>query len=318
MQRSESSGKLVIEADDVSYAWGDLPVIRNFSATILRGDRIGVIGPNGAGKSTLLNLLLGRLQPDSGILRRGTRLEVAYFDQMRAALDETRSVRDNVADGSDKVEINGVSKHVIGYLQDFLFTPDRANQPVSALSGGERNRLLLARLFTRPANLLVMDEPTNDLDMETLELLEELLLGYQGTLLLVSHDRAFLNNVVTGTLAFEGNGRVGEYVGGYDDWLVQRPQAERPAAKSKVSEVAPPKEPVKAKKLSYKVQRELEQLPQLIDELEQQVVATQEQLADPALYKGHADRVNELQQQLVDAERALAEAYRRWEDLEEG
>lgn len=236
LQDAGSSGKLVAEVVDISYRWDRLPVISRFSTTILRGDRIGVIGPNGAGKSTLLNLLLGRLAPDTGTVRLGTRLEIAYFDQMRVALDAEKSVADNLAEGSDKVVIGGQPKHVISYLQDFLFTPDRARQPVKALSGGERNRLLLAKLFARPANVLVLDEPTNDLDMETLELLEELLMEYEGTLLLVSHDRFFLNRVVTSTLVLEGDGRVAEYVGGYDDWLRQRkPPAIDPPVKPRVS-----------------------------------------------------------------------------------
>ena len=317
LQEAERSGKLVVEAEAIGYAWDDTPVLRDFSTTLLRGDRIGVIGPNGAGKSTLLNLLLGKLQPDTGRVRLGTRLEVAYFDQMRATLDESRSVRDNLADGADKVEVNGVSKHVIGYLQEFLFTPDRANQPVSALSGGERNRLLLARLFSRPANVLVLDEPTNDLDLETLELLEELLYDYQGTLLLVSHDRAFLNNVVTSTLVFEGEGRVGEYVGGYDDWLRQRPSSQpQPAVVRPGKPTATTREKVPAKKLSYKDQRALEALPQQIEALEASIEALQQQLADPALYRQQGDAVTDLQRQLADQEQALEQAFDQWESLE--
>ncbi len=225
LQEAERSGKLVVDAEDVTYGWNEQPVIRRFSTRIMRGDKIGIIGPNGVGKSTLLNLLLGKLTPTSGSIRLGSQLEVAYFDQLRAALDLEKSVRDNVSGGSDKVEVNGKSRHVISYLQDFLFDPGRAMQPVNALSGGERNRLLLARLFTRPANLLVLDEPTNDLDIETLELLEELLVDYQGTVLLVSHDREFLDNVVTSTLVFEGDGRVNAYVGGYADWQRQAQDA---------------------------------------------------------------------------------------------
>jgi ABC transport system ATP-binding/permease protein len=219
---TERSGKLVVEADDISYGWGAEPVIRHFSTLILRGDKIGIIGANGSGKSTLLKLLLGELAPQQGIIRHGTNLQIAYFDQLRAQLDVERSVQDNVAGGSDHIDINGASRHVLSYLKDFLFTPERARQPVKALSGGERNRLLLAKLFTRPANVLVLDEPTNDLDTETLELLEELLVDFAGTLLIVSHDRALLDNVVTSTLVFEGDGVVNDYVGGYDDWLRQR------------------------------------------------------------------------------------------------
>ncbi|TNG01382.1 MAG: ATP-binding cassette domain-containing protein, partial [Gammaproteobacteria bacterium] len=271
MQEAERSGKLVAEATNVTYAWEGIAVIRDFSTTIISGDRIGVIGPNGVGKTTLLNLLLGRLQPDSGKIRLGQRLEVAYFDQLRAALNDEKAVIDNVADGDEKVTINDQTKHVISYLQDFLFTPDRSRQPVKALSGGERNRLLLARLFSKPANVLVMDEPTNDLDVETLELLEELLMNYKGTLLLVSHDRAFINNVVTSTLVFEGNAKVNEYVGGYDDWLRQQPQSEPLTENKKITPANKISRPsnTKNKKLSYKDQRELERLPKQIEELEE-------------------------------------------------
>ena len=225
IQEAERSGRLVIEAKNVSFRLSAdaPPIIRDFSTMIMRGDRVGLIGPNGSGKTTLLRLLLGQLPPQSGTIRHGTNLEVAYFDQLHAQLDDAKSVRDNVRDGADTVEINGRRRHIIGYLEDFLFTPEQAAGPVSRLSGGERNRLLLARLLTKPSNVLVMDEPTNDLDIETLELLEELLVEYPGTLLLVSHDREFLNNVVTSTLVLEGEGRVKEYAGGYDDWLRQRP-----------------------------------------------------------------------------------------------
>src|SRR5215217_1537863 len=234
-QEAERSGRLVVEARDVSFSRGERPIIRNFSTTIMRGDRIGLIGPNGSGKTTLLRLLLGELPPDEGRIRLGTSLEIAYFDQLREQLDPERSVFDSIADGADWIEIGGARKHVLGYLQDFLFTPDRARTPLRALSGGERNRLLLARLFTRSFNLLVLDEPTNDLDIETLDLLEGLLLDYEGTLLLVSHDRAFLDNVVTSTLVLEGGGRVGEFVGGYSDWVRQRrPGTEAPAAPKRV------------------------------------------------------------------------------------
>ncbi len=240
LNAAERSGKLVCEAEGISYSWEGRPIVRDLSTTILRGDRIGIIGPNGCGKSTLLNLLLGKLQPETGTIRLGTKVEVAYFDQLRAQLDEEATVIDNVGGGRDSVTVNGRQKHIIGYLQDFLFPPARARQPVKSLSGGERNRLLLAKLFTRPANLLVLDEPTNDLDVETLELLEELLLDFDGTLLLVSHDRAFLDNVVTSTLVFEGEGRVNAYVGGYSDWLAQREkqqqaEAEKPVQREKTA-----------------------------------------------------------------------------------
>ena len=323
MNAAERSGKLVCEAVDVSYAWDDQPIMRGLSTTILRGDRIGIIGPNGCGKSTLLNLLLGRLQPDRGRIELGTRLEVAYFDQMRAQLDPDKSVIDNVAGGSDKVRINGKDKHVISYLQDFLFPPRRCRQPVRALSGGERNRLLLAKLFTRPANVLVMDEPTNDLDLETLELLEELLLEFDGTLLLVSHDRAFLDNVVTSTLVFEGQGRVNAYVGGYQDWLRQR-EAQSPAGRPQTAgkptaQKAPEKTPVdtaRPKKLSYKDQRELDQLPARIEALEGEQGEIQAALGNPDLYRESPDKVSELNTRMQQIEQELAQAYVRWEALE--
>ncbi len=320
LQDADRSGKLVLEAEHLSYSWGDQSIIKNFSTTIMRGDRIGLIGPNGSGKTTLLNLLLGKLKPEDGEVQFGTKLEVAYFDQLRATLDEEKSVRDNVADGSDKVEVNGYSKHVISYLQDFLFAPDRVRQPVKALSGGERNRLLLAKLFTRPANMLVMDEPTNDLDMETLELLEELLLEFKGTLLLVSHDRAFLDNVVTSTLVLEGGGRVAEYVGGYEDWIRQRrvTQATQPAKKKLAAGTPIEAEPAKvaAKKLSYKDQRDLDALPARIDALETEVTAIQQTLADPALYQGDPAEVSKITDQLQKVEAELEVAYGRWDELE--
>ena len=324
---ADRSGKLVCEAVDVSYAWDGKPIVRNFSTTIMRGDRIGIIGPNGCGKSTLLNLLLGRLQPDSGSIDHGTRIEVAYFDQLRDQLDLDKTVIDNVAGGSDKVDINGQSKHVISYLQDFLFPPRRCRQPVRALSGGERNRLLLAKLFTRPANLLVLDEPTNDLDLETLELLEELLLEFDGTLLLVSHDRAFLDNVVTSTLVFEGDGRINAYVGGYQDWLRQRPASSQQQAKAagQVAVARPvgtaesaskPVDATKPKKLSYKHQRELDELPVRIEALESELAEVQAALGDPDLYRESPGRVTELGARMQELEQALAAAYERWDELE--
>jgi ATP-binding cassette subfamily F protein uup len=297
-------------------------VIRDFSVSILRGDRIGIIGPNGAGKSTLIRVLLGELEPDSGVVQRGTRLEVAYFDQQRAQLDPQASLMDSVADGRLSVTISGRSKHVAGYLQDFLFPPERLQSPVSTLSGGERNRLLLARLFTQPANLLVMDEPTNDLDVETLELLEELLLDYQGTLLLVSHDRAFLDNVVTSTLVFEGDGHIGEYVGGYSDWLRQRQAAARestkPAAPAGPSKTSPPeaKPAGKPKKLSYKDQRELDALPARIEALETEQAQLHAAVNDAGFYQQSADDISVALGRLEAIAGELETCYERWGILE--
>ncbi|MBL6751552.1 MAG: ATP-binding cassette domain-containing protein [Nevskia sp.] len=319
VQEAERSGKLVAEAEGVSFARGARPIVRNFSTTILRGDKIGIIGPNGAGKTTLLNLLLGRLAPDSGSLRLGTNLQVAYFDQLRAALDEDKPVHENIGEGKDFVEIDGNRRHVMTYLQDFLFTPDRARSPVRALSGGERARLLLARLFAQPSNLLVLDEPTNDLDVETLDLLEERLAEYGGTVLLVSHDREFLDNVVTRCLVFEGGGRIGEYVGGYTDWLRQRPQppavkAQPGAAPAARSTQAVPA--AKPPKLGYKEQRELAALPGRIEKLEAEQAELTALIGDPAIYQRERPRALAAQARLGAIENELAEAYARWEALE--
>lgn len=319
LAEAERSGKLVVEARDVSFGYGDRPVIRHLSTTILRGDKVGIIGPNGAGKSTLLKLLLGQLEPDAGSIRFGTRLEVAYFDQHRSRLDPDATVLDTVAEGREQVDIGGRQRHVISYLQDFLFSPDRCRSPVRSLSGGERNRLLLARLFLQPANALVMDEPTNDLDVETLELLESLLVEYAGTLLLVSHDRAFLDNVVTSTLAFEGEGRVNDYVGGYEDWLRQR--AAPPVTSKKASKPADKPKPVAAekprtRKLSYKEQRELEALPGHIESLETEQAELQQRMADPAFYQQDREAIAEATSRLEALEQELAAAYGRWETLE--
>ncbi len=318
LQGGERSGKLVVEAEQITQRYGDRTIIRDFSTMILRGDKIGILGPNGAGKTTLLKALLGEEQPKSGTIKLGTKIEVAYFDQHRSVLDESKSVIDNLAQGSDKVTINGVERHIISYLQDFLFSPERARTPVKALSGGERNRLLLARLFTKPANLLVMDEPTNDLDVETLELLEELLLNYKGTLLLVSHDRAFINNVITSTLVFEGDGVINEYVGGYDDWLRQKADA-KPAPT--VKKTAPPTGSTKprkeqTKKLSYKDQRELEALPKKIEQLEHEQSELIAKLGDPDFYQQPGDTVAKANKQLAEIEAELASCYQRWEALE--
>ncbi|WP_455211973.1 ATP-binding cassette ATPase Uup, partial [Kaarinaea lacus] len=295
------SGKIVIEANHISKRFGDKIIIKDFSTTILRGDRIGIIGPNGAGKSTLIKLLLGELQSDTGSVDVGTRLQTAYFDQQRSQLDLERSVVDNLNQGSDMITVNGQNRHVIGYLQDFLFPPQRVRSPVKSLSGGERNRLLLARLFIQPANLLVLDEPTNDLDIETLELLEELLADYSGTIIVVSHDRAFLDNVVTSTIVFEGDGQVEEYVGGYDDWLRQRSttadsagketaDAKPKTTKAETSKADAIPQPQK-KKLSYKEQRELDELPQRIEVLEQEQADIQQAINHPDFYKQEKDQV---------------------------
>ncbi|MFQ6759627.1 MAG: ATP-binding cassette domain-containing protein [Deltaproteobacteria bacterium] len=318
MQDAERSGKLVASLKDVSFFYDGAPIIKNLSATIMRGDKVGIIGPNGAGKSTLLKLILGQLEPTQGSISLGTRIESCYFDQNREQLDPEKTVADNVTDGGDTVMVGGQPRHIISYLQDFLFAPDRTRSPVRVLSGGEKNRLLLAKLFTQPFNVLVMDEPTNDLDVETLELLEELLLDYQGTLLLVSHDRAFLNNVVTSTLVFEGEGRVEEYAGGYDDWLVQRGQTPAPAAKpekSEKKETVPPKKAA-AKKLSYKEERELEALPSRLEEMEAKLEELHQQLGDPALYQKDPSAIPQIQKQLEALEQELKKAYGRWEALE--
>ncbi len=312
---SQASGKIVIEAKGVSYRYDEAPVIRSFSTKILRGDKVGIMGPNGAGKSTLLNLLLGKLKPQTGTLNIGTNIEIAYFDQLRMTLDMNLSAQENVAGGSEKVIVNGHEKHVISYLQDFLFSPERARAPITKLSGGEKNRLLLARLFSQPANLLVLDEPTNDLDVETLELLEELLTEYTGTLLLVSHDRDFLDNVITSTLVFEGDGVVNEYIGGYKDWLRQRGTNDAPATPNKKrmkKESASKPE----KKLSFKLQRELDEMPAKIESLEKQQSELHKKMADPEFYQGSNDAVANAKTELKSVESELENIYLRWEELE--
>ena len=321
LDSGEKSGKLVVEAKNLSFAYAGKTIVRDLDLRVMRGDHIGLIGPNGVGKTTLLRLLLGQLQPDSGTLRQGTNLQVAYFDQTRAQLDPEARVVDCVGEGKETVTIGTQTKHVMGYLQDFLFPPERARSPVKSLSGGERARLLLAQLFSRPANVLVMDEPTNDLDIETLELLEELLLDYPGTLFLVSHDRAFLDNVVTSCLAFEGNGRVKDYIGGYSDWLRQRSSkpAVREAAPEKPAALVPKTESKKtapAKKLSYKDQRELDQLPVRIEALEQEAQSVHASLADPDLYKRDPQAAKKFSARLKEIDNALSEANARWEVLE--
>ena len=320
VEEAQASGKLVIEAEGLSFGWSGRPVVRDFSIRILRGDRIGLIGPNGAGKTTLLKLLLGQLEPDAGHVRLGTKLEVAYFDQLRMQLAPEKTVIENVAGGRDYVMSGGERRHVVGYLQDFLFSPERARTQVSTLSGGERNRLLLARLFSEPANLLVLDEPTNDLDIETLELLEERMLDFGGTILLVSHDRAFLDNVVTSTLAFEGDARVFEYVGGYTDWLRQRrpPAGAEPGAAAPVR-IAPRPAPSPGKapaKLSYKEQRELVQLPAKIEALEREQGELGREISRPAFYQRDAAEQARVQARLAALPAELEAAYARWASLE--
>jgi ATP-binding cassette subfamily F protein uup len=324
LDRGDSSGKKVIEANNVCFGYGDRPIVKNFSALIQRGDKIGLVGANGAGKSTLLKLLLKQLEPDSGTVEQGTRLEIAYFDQLRDQLDPEMTVADTVADGNDFVEIAGNQRHVMSYLGDFLFAPARARSPVKSLSGGEKNRLLLARLFTKPANLIVMDEPTNDLDLETLELLEEKLVNYDGTLLLVSHDRAFLDNVVTSVFVLDGSGVVSEFFGGYTDWLDYSKTAKPPvtavkkSAETKSSDIKAVEQPAaaKKKKLSFKEQQELKQLPEHIDQLESQQAALTKKVGEPAFYKNPQDTVNKTLAELKSIEGQLEQVYQRWNELE--
>ena len=326
IDRADSSGRMVFEAEHVRKAFGDRLVIGDFSTRIMRGDRVGLIGPNGAGKTTLLRLLLEQQTPDAGTIRHGSNVQIAYFDQQREQLDPEKTVFETVGDGNDTVTVNGQTRHVHGYLRDFLFGDERARSPVKALSGGERNRLLLARLFTRPANVLVMDEPTNDLDLETLELLEAQLVDWPGTLLLVSHDRVFLDNVVTSTVVFEGDGRVEEYVGGYADWLRQRRQAERAASAAEAAKKsgaaaqagasAASADSAPKKKLSYKEQRELEALPQRIEVLESEHTELQARIASPEFYKEGAEAIAASMARVGSLEQELLQAYERWDDLE--
>ncbi|AVG42832.1 ATP-binding cassette domain-containing protein [Achromobacter insolitus] len=326
LAEGQRSGKLVAELDHVRKAFGDKIVVDDYSTTILRGDRIGIIGPNGAGKTTLLKLILGEMQPDSGTTRLGTNVAVAYFDQMRAQLDENATLVDIISPGSEWVEISGARKHVMSYLGDFLFSPARAGSPVRSLSGGERARLLLARLFARPANVLVLDEPTNDLDIETLELLEELLQEYSGTVLLVSHDRAFLNNVVTQTIAYEGDGRWRDYVGGYDEWVAQRPApavsteaaapAARPADDAAARAKAARPKPAKSAKMNSWELRELEGLPDAIAALEAQQAELAGKLADGSLYRDAPAELERINSELAKLESELEERFARWELLE--
>ena len=316
-QDAERSGTLVIEAKDASFGYGDRLVVQGLSTTILRGDKVGVIGANAAGKTTLIRLLLGELPPQGGTIRHGTRLEVAYFDQLKATLDENKTVQQNISE-YDTIPINGQPRHIIGYLEDFLFAPERSRSLVKFLSGGERSRLLLARLFAKPSNLLVLDEPTNDLDIETLELLESLLVAYQGTVLLVSHDRAFLNEVVTSTLAIEPDGTIGEYDGGYDDYVRQRPeQAAFESTSADLSERPQTRTAsAKRKKLGFKEKREMEALPEQIENLESELRELHATMADPSFYKQDRVAIAQANSRLGELEQALAAAYERWEVLE--
>ncbi|HJN67245.1 MAG TPA: ATP-binding cassette domain-containing protein [Pirellulales bacterium] len=319
IQEGQRSGNLVAEVEDISFAYPGHKIVEKFSATIVRGDKIGVIGPNGVGKTTLLRLVLGTLQPQSGSVRLGTNLQVAYFDQLRDQLNERESVVDNVGEGSSSVTINGRERHVLGYLQDFLFAPERARTEVRFLSGGERNRILLAKLFAKPANVIVLDEPTNDLDAETLELLESRLVDYQGTVLVVSHDRTFLNNVVTSTIVFEEN-QVREYDGGYDDWLRQKsnranlasPNASKKKPKGRTRESAP----AKKQPLSFKEKQELKQLPDTIEQLEKEIAELHALMAEPDYYKQSADILSTKKARLVECEASLAATFKRWDKLE--
>lgn len=315
LNEADKSGRLVVEAEKITHHFNGRCIIKDFSVRIMRGDRIGLIGPNGIGKSTLLNILLGKLTPDSGTITLGTKLEIAYFDQLRAALDLEKSVAENITQGGEYIEINGARKHVMSYLADFLFSPQRARTPVKALSGGECNRLLLARLFSLPTNVLVMDEPTNDLDIETLELLEELLANYQGTLLLVSHDRQFLDNVVTSTLVFEGNGKIQEFVGGYEDWLRQRKPVTTQVT-SETKSTAPKTSTAPLKKLTSQEQKELKELPRRIEKLEAEQAAIQNQMAESAFYEQSSDKISAVMAKLGQLTTELEKAYARWDELE--
>lgn len=307
------SGAVVIEANQVNYNLGNKTILRDFSLLLTRGDKLGIIGPNGCGKTTLVRLLLGELQPDSGQIKRGTSLSVAYFDQLRRHLQEDQTVMFNVGDGADYVTINGKQKHVASYLREFLFSPERFNQPVSVLSGGEKNRLLLAKLFAKPVNLLVMDEPTNDLDIETLELLESMLVDYPGTLILISHDRAFINQVVTSVLVYEEAGQFNEFVGGYDEYKMHKKQQQR----EQVVKTPVVKRNPATNKLSFNEQRELAQLPQKIEQLEAKIAELQLQMAEPKFYQQDAQLITKINQGLAEDEDLLTRLYARWEVLED-
>lgn len=319
VNEAERSGRLVLEAKGIGHSYEGRLLIRDFSTVVMRGDKIGIIGQNGSGKTTLLDILLGSTVPLRGSVRMGTRLEIAYFDQHRAQLDDEKSLRDNIGDGCDSVTVNGRTRHIIGYLQDFLFPPERSRSPVKVLSGGERNRALLAKLFTKPSNVLVLDEPTNDLDGDTLELLEEMLMVYQGTILLVSHDREFLDNIVTSTIVFEGDGRLVEYVGGYDDWMRQRgltpPEGtEKTNKKEKSVKSSPRRERLRT--LTFREKKEIETLPALIESMEAERAGLYKTLADPDFYRQDGSRVPAVQARMAELDKEIPAAYERWELLE--
>ncbi len=320
IQEAARSGNLVLHADQLNFAYGDRQILRDFSTTVMRGEKVGIIGRNGAGKTTLLRLLLGTLEPQSGKLRIGTNVQIVYFDQLRAQLNDEKTVQEDVGDGYENVNVNGRSQHIIGYLQDFLFTPERARTQIKMLSGGERNRVLLAKLFTKPANLIVLDEPTNDLDAETLDMLEERLLQYSGTLLIVSHDREFLNNVVTSSIVFEDDG-VNEYVGGYDDWVRQSNKPDDDVSDPATSNGSVTKSDAKtsvveAVKLNFKERQELSSLPKLIESLEAKIAEKHEQMGQPDFYKRPAPAIAQEKSSLEDLQSQLATTYQRWEELE--
>ena len=317
IQVAQRSGNLVAQLQEVSFSYPGRPILDRFSTMIMRGDKIGVIGPNGAGKTTLLRILLGKLAPESGAVRTGTNLQVAYFDQLRDQLNEEETIEQNVGQGRQELSIHGKQKHIIGYLQEFLFAPDRARTPVKFLSGGERNRVLLAKLFAKPANVIVLDEPTNDLDTETLEMLEAKLVEYDGTILLVSHDRAFLNNVVTSTIVFEGDS-VREYVGGYDDWVTQRVNFEAADAKTEKQTIrtSAAKPATGAKKLTYSQQRELQSLPATIERLEAELAGIHQAMTQPAFFQQPGEQIAAEQARMAALEVELTAAFARWEELE--
>jgi ATP-binding cassette subfamily F protein uup len=316
MVEAERSGRIVLRCRNVTYGYGDAPIVRDLSATILRGDRIGIMGPNGCGKTTLIGLLLGDLVPQQGTVTAGTKLEIAHFEQLHDMLDDSKSVIENVAEGRDVIAVGGGERHVVGYLRDFLFTPEQMQGPVTRLSGGERQRLQLARILSRPCNMLVLDEPTNDLDLETLELIEEMLLEFQGTLLLVSHDRAFIDNVVTSTIVCEGPGEWNEYVGGYEDWLRQRKPEVAPVPATKPTRPGTERESARPRRIGFKEKRELGELPGRIEALEAEKQRLYALMASSSFYASRGDEIAQAKQQLAALEAALQAAYARWVELE--